>query len=81
MSSAVKIYQGRFGRVALLDMDAPLVGHAHHHCHILLKAGPLDEVEWLAMRRHPVIGHEILKGSADEVVSGLVTKIKELGLL
>jgi len=39
MSSAVKIYQGRFGRVALLDMDAPLVGHAHHHCHILLKAG------------------------------------------
>lgn len=42
MSSAVKIYQGRFGRVALLDMDAPLVGHAHHHCHILLKAGGAD---------------------------------------
>ena len=39
MSSAVKIFQGRFGRVALLDMDAPLVGHAHHHCHILIKAG------------------------------------------
>jgi AraC family transcriptional regulator len=42
VSSAVKIYQGRFGRVALLDMDAPLVGHAHHHCHILLKAGGAD---------------------------------------
>lgn len=42
MSSAVKIFQGRFGRVALLDMDAPLVGHAHHHCHILLKAGGAD---------------------------------------
>ena len=23
-------------------MDAPLVGHAHHHCHILLKAGGAD---------------------------------------
>lgn len=42
MSKAVKIFQGRFGRVALLDMDAPLVGHAHHHCHILLKAGGAD---------------------------------------
>jgi AraC-like DNA-binding protein len=42
VSSAVKIFQGRFGRVALLDMDAPLVGHAHHHCHILIKAGGAD---------------------------------------
>ena len=42
MSNAVKIFQGRFGRVALLDMSAPLVGHAHHHCHILLKAGGAD---------------------------------------
>lgn len=42
MSSAIKLFQGRFGRVALLDMDAPLVGHAHHHCHILFKAGGAD---------------------------------------
>ncbi len=42
MSNAIKIFQGRFGRVALLDMSAPLVGHAHHHCHILLKAGGAD---------------------------------------
>jgi AraC-like DNA-binding protein len=41
VSTAIKIYQGRFGRVALLDMDAPLVHHAHRHCHLLLKAaGP-----------------------------------------
>lgn len=33
--------QGPFGRVALLDMDQPLVTHAHHHCHVLLKVdGP-----------------------------------------
>lgn len=42
MSSAIKLFQGRFGRVALLDMDAPLVAHAHHHCHILVKAGGRD---------------------------------------
>lgn len=42
MSSAVKIFQGRFGRVALLDMDGPLIGHAHHHCHILLKVSGAD---------------------------------------
>ncbi len=42
MSNAVKIFQGRFGRVALLDMSAPLIGHAHHHCHILIKAGGAD---------------------------------------
>ncbi len=42
MSRAVKIFQGRFGRVALLDMNASLVAHAHHHCHILIKAGGSD---------------------------------------
>jgi AraC family transcriptional regulator len=42
MSEAVRIFQGRFGRVALLDMNAALVGHAHHHCHILIKASGVD---------------------------------------
>lgn len=42
MSSALRILQGSFGRVALLDMDRPLVTHAHHHCHILLKASGSD---------------------------------------
>ena len=41
MSRAIKIFQGRFGRVALLEMDKPLVPHAHHHCHALIKiSGP-----------------------------------------
>src|SRR5260370_334201 len=35
---------------------------------ILLKAANLDDAEWLVMRRHPVIGHEILKGSASKYV-------------
>jgi AraC-like DNA-binding protein len=39
---ALRILQGEFGRVALLNMNAPLVCHAHHHCHLLLKAGGAD---------------------------------------
>ena len=38
MSKALRIAHGPFGRVALLDMDAPLVRHAHPHCHVLIKA-------------------------------------------
>jgi two-component system response regulator RpfG len=35
---------------------------------ILLKPGALDDAEWAVMRRHPLIGHEILKGSASKYV-------------
>jgi AraC family transcriptional regulator len=42
MSTAIRIIQGKFGRVALLDMDRPLVTHAHSQCHVLLKASGAD---------------------------------------
>jgi AraC-like DNA-binding protein len=42
MSTALRIAHGAFGRVALLDMDRPLVRHAHHHCHVLLKVEGAD---------------------------------------
>ena len=42
MSTAIRLLHGNFGRVALLRMDAPLVVHAHHHCHILIKASGAD---------------------------------------
>jgi response regulator RpfG family c-di-GMP phosphodiesterase len=29
---------------------------------VLLKPGPLDDKEWAEMRRHPALGHDILKG-------------------
>jgi response regulator RpfG family c-di-GMP phosphodiesterase len=29
---------------------------------VLLKKGPLDEAEWVEMRRHPTLGYEILAG-------------------
>lgn len=42
MSKAIRLLHGDFGRVALLEMNASLVTHAHHHCHILLKAAGPD---------------------------------------
>lgn len=42
MSRALRVLQGEFGRVALLDMNRPLVRHAHHHCHMLFKIGGAD---------------------------------------
>ncbi len=42
MSHAQRIYQGPFGRAALLDMNRPLVVHAHSQCHVLLKVGGED---------------------------------------
>ena len=42
MSNALRIAHGKFGRVALLDMDASLVRHAHPHCHVLIKAAGAD---------------------------------------
>ncbi len=42
MSNALRIAHGAFGRVALLDMDRPLVRHAHPHCHVLLKVEGAD---------------------------------------
>lgn len=42
MSTAIRIFQGEFGRVALLNMDSPLVTHAHSQCHVLIKVGGPD---------------------------------------
>ncbi|MCC7227066.1 MAG: helix-turn-helix transcriptional regulator [Burkholderiaceae bacterium] len=66
MSSAVKIFQGRFGRVALLDMDAPLVGHAHHHCHMLIKAGGSDGAFIVRGERAPLTDESVVLVNAWE---------------
>lgn len=48
MATALGILKGDFGRVALLDLNASLVRHAHHHCHIVLKvSGP---ARWFGVR-------------------------------
>lgn len=50
MSDALRIAYGRFGRVALLDMDHSLVRHAHPHCHVLLKVEG-DDTQFLVGER------------------------------
>jgi len=53
-----------------IELAAPLhdIGKIGIPDHILLKPQRLDDTEWKVMRRHPVIGHEILKGSASKYV-------------
>lgn len=54
LSTAIKIFHGRFGRVALLDMDKPLIPHAHHHCHVLIKASGADTFFSVRDRLNPL---------------------------
>jgi AraC family transcriptional regulator len=43
VTRALSILRGRFGRVALLDMDTSLVDHAHPHFHLIFKASGPDQ--------------------------------------
>jgi two-component system, response regulator RpfG len=53
-----------------IELAAPLhdIGKIGIPDQILLKKGRLDGMEWDTMRSHPLIGHEILKGSASKYV-------------
>ncbi|HAE00648.1 MAG TPA: hypothetical protein DCL95_03955 [Rhodospirillaceae bacterium] len=39
MSDPIATAFGPFGRIGVMDMDAPLAIHVHHHLHIILKVG------------------------------------------
>lgn len=58
------------GHVAAILQAAPMhdVGKLGIPDYILLKAGRLTHEEFAVMKRHPVIGHDILKDSASRVV-------------
>jgi len=53
-----------------IELAAPLhdIGKIGIPDQILLKKDRLDGMEWDTMRSHPLIGHEILKGSASKYV-------------
>lgn len=42
MSIAQRVFHGKFGRVALLNMDRALVTHTHSECHVLVKVSGED---------------------------------------
>lgn len=54
MTTALKLFQGRFGRVALLDSDQNLVTHAHPQCHVLIKADGEDTSFDVGGQRYPL---------------------------
>lgn len=54
MTTALKLFQGRFGRVALLDSDQNLVTHAHPQCHVLIKADGEDTSFEVGGRLYPL---------------------------
>lgn len=57
MSTAIRVLQGEFGRVALLNMDRPLVTHAHSQCHVLIKVSGTNTFFSVRNRRYPLNDH------------------------
>jgi two-component system response regulator RpfG len=53
-----------------IELAAPLhdIGKIGIPDHVLLKPGKLDKAEWEIMNKHPIIGHDILKGSSSKYV-------------
>ncbi|MCP1517587.1 AraC-like DNA-binding protein [Pseudomonas migulae] len=54
MSIAQRVFHGRFGRVALLNMDRSLVTHTHSECHVLVKVSGEDTYFNVNGRRVPL---------------------------
>lgn len=54
MSIAQRVFHGRFGRVALLNMDHSLVTHTHSECHVLVKVSGEDTYFNVNGRRVPL---------------------------
>ncbi len=54
MSIAQRVFHGKFGRVALLNMDRALVTHTHSECHVLVKVSGEDTYFNVNGRRVPL---------------------------
>ena len=56
------MFQGRFSRVALLEIDAGLGGHAHQRYRILIKTGGVDSTWLINVWEHRSYEHEVAPG-------------------
>jgi HD-GYP domain-containing protein (c-di-GMP phosphodiesterase class II) len=61
-------------RIQLLDIGARLhdIGKIFITRDILDKPGPLDDAEWAELRRHPLMGYELVSDQLPEQVSQIV---------
>ncbi|HYD82063.1 MAG TPA: hypothetical protein VEC06_19845 [Paucimonas sp.] len=64
MTTALSIAVGEFGRISVLDVDRPVIEHAHPQCHVLLKVDGADSEFEVGRRRYPLHdGTAVLVGS------------------
>lgn len=66
MAKTLNIFQGGFGRVALLHMTHSLVVHAHPHCHVLIKLSGADGAFSLRNRLCPLTDDSLVLVNAWE---------------
>jgi AraC family transcriptional regulator len=71
MTCAVKLYQGCFGRVALLDSVSELGTHAHSQCHVLIKARGAGTVIQVGANQYPLNQETVILVNAFEPHSKL----------
>ena len=60
MSRGKGVIQGEYGRAALLDINAPVLTHAHPHCHILVKVSGADSDFRVKGRNYPLHDHTVV---------------------
>lgn len=66
MSHGKGVIQGEYGRAALLDIDTPVLSHAHPHCHVLVKAAGADSVFRVKGRDYPLSDQTVVVVNAWE---------------
>ncbi len=60
MSIGKGAIQGDFGRAALLEIDAPVLLHAHPHCHALAKIAGADSLFQIDGHSYPLDDHHMV---------------------
>jgi len=67
MSKAMRIFEGDFGRVMLVEAFTPLAPHAHPEYTILIKQGGADAAYRICGKRHPFTRDDVILINALEI--------------